>query len=195
MRKNAPRPYDWCEVMAGKKRKRGDRDRIADHRRTSPCRTSCKNLGRMSRDTTVVTTLPDRKPRKFLPSQQQIMALLSRAVVPEERGEFERRFREVAPIKDEERPDVACIGRTPLNWISWAYQCEYPFQLQHVGEMFQESGTVSEFLDEFYPMDVILNRCPYRDGDEVGDNDRAPPPSLEEGGGGGLCQVGPIVQT
>ena len=47
--------------------------------------------------------------------------------------------------------------------------------------MFRESGTVSEFLDEFYLMDVILNRCPYRDGDEVGDNDCAPPPSLEEG--------------
>ena len=165
--------------MAGKKRKRSDRDGIADHRRTSPCRTSCKNLGLTSRGTTVVTTLPDRKPRKFLPSQLQIRALLLRAVVPEERGEFERLFWEVATIGDEERPDVACIGKTPLNWILWAYQCEYPFQLQHVGKIFQESGTVSEFLDKFYLMDVILNRCPYRDGDEVGDNN--PPPSLEEG--------------
>jgi hypothetical protein len=110
------------------------------------------------------------------------MALLLRAAVPEEPREFERRFREVAStIGDEEHLDVACIGKTPLNWISWAYQCEYPFQLQHLGEMFQESGTVSEFLDKFYLMDNILNRCPYRDGDEVGDNDRAPPPSLEEG--------------
>ena len=41
-------------------------------------------------------TLPDREPRKFLPSQQQILALLSRAVVPEERDKFERQFREVA---------------------------------------------------------------------------------------------------
>ena len=143
--------------MAGKKRKRSDRDRIVDHRRTSPCRTSCQNLGRMSRGTIVVCTLPDRKPRKF---QQQIMALLSWAVVPEERGECERRFREVATIGDEERPDVACICRTPLIWISWAYQCEYPIQLQHMGKLFKESGTVSEFLDRFYLMDIILNRCP-----------------------------------
>jgi hypothetical protein len=49
------------------------------------------------------------------------MALLLRAVVPEKRGEFERHFWEVATIEDEERPDLACIGKTPLNWISWAY--------------------------------------------------------------------------
>ena len=92
---------------------------------------------------------------------------------------------------DEERPDA---GKTPLNWISWAYQCECPFQLQHVGKMFQESRTVSKFLGDFYVMDVIRNRCPYRDGIEVWDNDGAPTSSLEEGGGG-LCQVGPIVQA
>ena len=118
----------------------------------------------MSRGTTVVTTLPERKPRKsFLPLQQQIMPLLLSAVVPEEHREFEGRFREVATIGDEERPDVACIGKTPLNWISWAYQCEYPFQLQHLGKMFQKSGMVSEFLDKVYLMDIILNRCPYWD--------------------------------
>ena len=172
--------------MSRKKPDRSDRDRIADNRRTSPCKTSCLNLGQTPRASasgaSTVVALPDRKPRKFLPSQQQIMALLSRAVVPEERGEFERRFRDVATTGEEERPDVACIGKTPLNWISWAYQCDYPFQLPHVGEMFRESGTVSDSLDEFYLMDVILNRCPYdRDGDEVGDDDGAPPPSLKEG--------------
>ena len=40
------------------------------------------------------------------------MALLLRSVVPEERGEFERRFREVATAGDEEHPDAARIGKT-----------------------------------------------------------------------------------
>lgn len=167
--------------------RRSDRDRIADNRRTSPCKTTFLNLERTSRASasgaSTVVTLPDRKPRKFLPSQQQIMALLSRAVVPEERSEFERRFQDVATTGEEERPDDACIGKTPLNWISRAYQCDYPFQLTHMNEMFRESGTVSEYLDEFYLMDVILNRCPYgQDGNEVGDNDGAPPPSLNREG-------------
>jgi hypothetical protein len=168
-------------MMSGKKHKRGgDRDRIADHRRTSPCKTSCLNLGVTPRASTsratTATKLPDREPRKFLPSQQQIMALLSRAVVPEERREFERRFRGVATAVDDsgEHQNAACVGKTPLNWISTAYECEYPSQLQHVGEMFPNSGTESEFLDEFYIMDVILNRCPYLDGG-------APPPTLDEG--------------
>jgi hypothetical protein len=63
--------------------------------------------------------LPDREPRKFLPSQQQILALLSRAVVPEERDEFEKQFREVATARNgEHHPDATCIGNTPLSWIS-----------------------------------------------------------------------------
>ena len=41
------------------------------------------------------------------------MALLLRSVVPEDRGEFERRFRdEVATAGDEELPDAARIGKT-----------------------------------------------------------------------------------
>jgi hypothetical protein len=195
-------------------RDRRDNDRIADHRKTSACRTSYLNLGTTPRvlashavndrgnngapaavvndlgnngapaaavvnnegNDGAAAALPDREPRKFLPSQQQILALLSRAVVPEERDEFEGRFREVATAgKEEHHPDDdTCIGRTPLSWISWAYQCEYPFQLRHLGDMFPNTGIESEFLDEFYIMDVILNRCPSPDGKGVND-DSAPP--------------------
>ena len=87
---------------------------------------------------------------------------------------IDRYFQEVATTDNKKHLDAACIGKTPLNWISWAYKCDAPIQLRNVGEMFRESGAVSEFLDEFYLMDVILNRCPYRDGDEAS-------PSLEEG--------------
>ena len=89
-------------LMLGKKPKhdwrQSDCNRIADRRRTSPCKSCCLNLelvphGSASHERTV--TLPDRQPRNFLPSRKQVMALLSRAVVPKERGEFERRFREV----------------------------------------------------------------------------------------------------
>ena len=69
----------------------------------------------------MTVVLPDRQPRNFLPSHQQVMALLSRAIVPEERGEFERRFWEVATGGgDGERCDAAGVGKTPLNWISYA---------------------------------------------------------------------------
>ena len=118
----------------------------------------------MSCGTTVVTTLPDRKPRKFLPLLQQIMTLLLRTVVPEKRGEFERHFREVATIEDEERPDFACIGKTLLNRISWAYPWEYPFQLQHVGKMFQESGTESSSLTISTSWTLSLTGVPIRMG-------------------------------
>ena len=166
--------------MSGKKRKhdqrQSDRDQIADRRRTSPCKTCCLNLGLVPRgsashDTTV--TLPDRQPpRNFLPSHQQVMALLlTRDVVPEEHGEFERHFWEVATGGDGERRNAASVGNTPLNWISYAYGCEYPTQQKHAGEMFPASGTASRFLDDFYIMHVILNRCQYRD--ETRGNDGA----------------------
>ena len=168
--------------MSGGKRKRdrsqSDRDRIADRRRTSPCKTCTLNLGLVPRGSAshdVAVALPDRRPQNFLPSHRQVMALLSRAVVPEERGEFERRFREVATGGgDGERRDAAGVGKTPLNWISYAYGCEYPTQLKHAGEMFPASGTASRFLDDFYIMDVILNRCRYPDGTGGDDGARCP---------------------
>jgi hypothetical protein len=40
------------------------------------------------KDNEDATTLPDRHPRQFLPSQAQAMALLKRAVIPERRDNF-----------------------------------------------------------------------------------------------------------
>jgi hypothetical protein len=40
--------------------------------------------------------LQDREPHKFLPSQQQVMALLSMAVTPEDRKMFRKWFQAVA---------------------------------------------------------------------------------------------------
>ena len=110
-----------------------DVDRIAERRRTSCCKTGLLNLGSSAlvsasnsagntgteeRDGGV--SLPDREPHKFLPSQQQAMAL----------------------------------------W-SMAYGCEAPpLQLRTTGDMFPTSGTESSFQNEFYVMDVILNRSP-----------------------------------
>ncbi len=110
-------------------RNRRDSDRIAEHRKTYACRTSYLNLGTTPRvsashvvndkeNNGAAAALPDRLPQKCLPSQQQTQALLSRAVVPEERDELEKRFREVATAGNEEHhPDATCIGKTPLNWI------------------------------------------------------------------------------
>ncbi len=42
--------------------------------------------------------------------------------------------------------------------------------------MFPHSGIESKFLDEFYIMDVILNRCPSADGMEVDDDCASPTP-------------------
>jgi hypothetical protein len=82
---------------------RRDNDWIADHRKTSARRTSYLNLGttpRVSASHVVnneerngaAVALPDREPRNFPPLQQQILALLLRAVVPEERDKFEKQF-------------------------------------------------------------------------------------------------------
>jgi hypothetical protein len=43
--------------------------------------------------------------------------------------------------------------------VAEAFQSE-PFQLQCAGDMFPKSRIESEFLNEFYVMDVILNRAP-----------------------------------
>ena len=49
--------------------------------------------------------------------------------------------------------------QTPISVLSKAFECE-PLQLRSAAEMFPESGLQSEFLNEFYVMDVILNRAP-----------------------------------
>jgi hypothetical protein len=96
------------------------------------------------------------------------------AVVPEERRALRRRSRRASKEGEEgettERTSssLCCI---PISWVAEAFQCE-PFQLRCAGNMFPESRTESEFLNEFYVMDVILNRSlsPARMGDPP-DND------------------------
>ena len=109
-------------------------------------------------------SLPDREPHKFLPSQQQVIALLSMSVTPEDRRGFRERFQAVATDDDRQnggatRDGIIC--NTCLSWIAHAYGCETPpLQLREIGDMFPLSGTESSYLNEFYIMDVILNRSP-----------------------------------
>ena len=108
--------------------------------------------------------------RDALPSSCQIMQLLSMAVVPEERKEFRRRFRTAMRdevfVKREERPcgrDKSLCGRTPMTVVGRAFEC-MPVQLCSADGIFPESGSRSGFLNDFYIMDVILNRGPPRVG-------------------------------
>jgi hypothetical protein len=109
-------------------------------------------------------SLPDREPHKFLPSQQQVMALLSMTVTPEDRKMFWKRFQAVAT--DDDRQNGGAVGgrilcNMPMRWVACAYGCDtLPLQLQEAGDMFPTSGTESSFLKEFYIMDVVLNRSP-----------------------------------
>ncbi len=59
-------------------------------------------------------SLPDREPHKFLPSQQQAMALLSMAVPPEERQAFCDRFRDVATDDGRRNGDACSTPHVPL---------------------------------------------------------------------------------
>ena len=104
--------------------------------------------------------LPSRRGNKErLPSPSAVMSLLIMAVVPEERRAFRRRFRcarkkdggECAPVGE------FLGGRTPIRVVASAYGCE-PCQLRLLADMFPESGSQSNYLSEFYIMDVILNR-------------------------------------
>jgi hypothetical protein len=101
-----------------------DNERIGNKERTSPCHTSVLNLGNTPRligfESTDVdkenenaTTLPNRDPRKFLPSPAQAMALLKRAVVPERRDNFVRRFK--AAMEEGRKEDNIAICGTPIR--------------------------------------------------------------------------------
>ena len=85
------------------------------------------------------------------------MELLSTAVVPEERRAFRQRFEGARGYVDGACCDFLC--RTPISVVGRAFECE-PLQLRLAADMFPESGLQSEFLNEFYIMDVILNRAP-----------------------------------
>ncbi len=51
------------------------------------------------------------------------------------------------------------LYQTQIAVVAKAFGCE-PFRLRSAANMFPESGLQSEFLNEFYIMDVALNRAP-----------------------------------
>jgi hypothetical protein len=139
-------------------------------RRTSPCVTSVLNLGNTPRvphvHTAVDSNMEDadakalpsqRDERQSRPTQRKIMSLLAMAVVPEERAAFRKRFRNAS--KDVDGAGCISFCHTPIPVIASAFGCE-PFQLRSAADMFPESRIESEFLNEFYIMDVVLNRAP-----------------------------------
>ena len=140
-------------------------------RRTSPCVTSVLNLGSSpwvpqlhtgavdsKQEDVDKKSLPaPRDERQRLPSHRRIMSLLSMAIIPEERAEFRNRFREAS--KDVDAGGCRFFCHTPIPVIASAFGCE-PFQLRSAADMFPESRIESEFLNEFYIVDVILNRAP-----------------------------------
>ncbi len=83
--------------------------------------------------------------------------MLSMAVVPEERRAFRQRFE--GARKDENGTCCNFLCQTPISVLSKAFECE-PLQLRSAANMFPESGLQSEFLNEIYMMDVILDRAP-----------------------------------
>ena len=159
--------------------------RVAKSRkRTSPCVNSLRNLGQTRRVSAAHANnrggnggaLPDRPPQKFFPSKQQVMALLSVAVIPEDRDLFRERFC-LAARRDKRknhRSRFSRICNTPISWIASAYQCDTPIRLRHAGDMFPQSGIESVFTNEFYMMDVILNRAmsPDEGKEDEDDGDR-----------------------
>jgi hypothetical protein len=76
------------------------------------------------------------------------------AVIP---GAFRKRFRKASEDQDGRCCDFLC--QTPIAVIAKAFGCE-PFQLRSAADMFPGSRPESEFLNECYIMDVILNRAP-----------------------------------
>ncbi|KAI2513045.1 hypothetical protein MHU86_1336 [Fragilaria crotonensis] len=100
------------------------------------------------------------------------------AVVPEERRAFRRRFRRA---KKASAPGECGLvggflgGRTPIRVVATAFGWE-PFRLRSIADMFPESGMQSNFLNEFYVMDVIVNR-------------RSAPLTAASGGGHAVCHA------
>ena len=156
----------------------------ATSNRTLPTATSVRNLGRSPRvlgSQAILdggrNRLPSRRgTRESLPSPSTVMSLLSMAVVPEERRAFRRRFQRAKKDGGECGPVCEFLGgRTPIHVVARAYDCE-PFRLRSLADMFPESGMQSNFLNEFYVMDVILNRW-------------AAPLTAVSGGGDAVCRA------
>ena len=134
-------------------------------RRTSACQTSVLNLGNSPRvpgvgivaDETKKSLPAGRNERESLPTRRRIMSLLSMAIAPEERGAFRRRFRDASRDDDGSAREFLC--KTPIGVVAKAFECE-PVQLRSAADMLPEPRIQSGFLNEFYVMDVILNRDP-----------------------------------
>ncbi|KAI2508886.1 hypothetical protein MHU86_5496 [Fragilaria crotonensis] len=114
--------------------------------------------------------LPDRMPREFLPSQEQMLALLVKglAFVPGSSDEilFRKTFRLDVENDCRKPGDVKLCG-TPmsfiLNSLNTVYQHDYDvLQLSSISDMFLEhnanAGASVDFVQKVYLMDVILNR-------------------------------------
>ncbi|KAI2499759.1 hypothetical protein MHU86_14702 [Fragilaria crotonensis] len=114
--------------------------------------------------------LPDRSPREFLPSQEQMLALLVKglAFVPGSPDEILFRKTFHLDVENDCRypGDVKLCG-TPmsfiLNSLNTVYQHDYDvLQLSSISDMFTEhdanAGTSVDFVQKVYLMDVILNR-------------------------------------
>ena len=151
------------------KKKLAKKKRAATGNKTSPSVACVRNLGnsprvpagaRVGADQHVGKSLPHwRDERRSRPTHRRIMSLLSMAVVPEERSAFRRRFRNARRSQDRDRGCREFLCQTPIAVIAKAFGCE-PFRLRSAADMFPESGLQSEFLNEFYVMDVVLNRAP-----------------------------------
>ena len=134
-------------------------------RRTSACQTSVLNLGNSPRvpgvgivaDETKKSLPAGRNERESLPTRRRIMSLLLLAIAPEERVAFRRRFRDASRDDDGSAREFLC--KTPIGVVAKAFECE-PVQLRSAADMFPEHRIQSRFLNEFYVMDVILNRAP-----------------------------------
>ena len=162
---------------------RPENQRIATLKRTSPCRTSVLNMGSSPRITSTTPTdttgddsvikctgLPrTRRPRDYLPSQQQIITLMSRSVIRSERPWLMFALRR-AVQEGERTPGEEMLCNTPISCIQRAFGRDVPIsRLRSLTDMFPAHGTVSDFLSEFFIMDVILNRHVRPDGEDHDD--------------------------
>ena len=86
------------------------------------------------------------------------MKLLSMlAVVPEERHVFRQKIRGARKDVNGACSDFLCRTLISVHLKAFEYK---PLQLRLAADVFPESRLQSEFLNEFYVMDVILNWAP-----------------------------------
>ena len=90
-------------------------------------------------------------------------------VIPEGRAAFKDQFLKASkeigkPLRDGTAVPNLC--GIPISWVGKAYECD-PFQLRLASDMFPSSWTQSKYLNEFYVMDVILNRRTPLPGDTL----------------------------